>query len=126
MYSGSFLNLFHNLFGYLDTRPTAKELCDNDNTYLPIPLSMEENEWYRTNFHGTFKWLGISGDDWETTGVWQGDDGTEITWFNWLPRHPTTGGSENYISLGQGNGEWNNVSKDGRWNTGHIHCVYNL
>ena len=29
-------------------------------------------------------------------------------------------------SLGQGNGEWNNVSKDGRWNTGHTHCVYKL
>ena len=118
--------IFDESFDYPDIRPTAKELCDNDNTYLPIPRSLEENEWYRWNFHGTSKWLGISGDDWEKTGVWKGDDGTDITWFNWLSRHPTTGGSENFVSLGQGNGEWNNVSKDGRWNTGHTHCVYKI
>ena len=121
------MNPFHNLlFGYLDKRPIAKELCDNDNTYLPIPRTQEENQWYRTNFSGMFKWLGITGDNWETTGVWTGDDGTEITWFNWFPGHPTTGRSENYISLAQGNGEWNNVSKDGRWNTAETHCVYKL
>ena len=119
--------IFDEPFGYLGIRPTAKTLCDNDNTYLPIPRSLEENEWYRNNFHGTSKWLGISGDDdWETSGVWKGDDGTDITWFNWLSRHPTTGGSENYVSLGRGDGKWNNVSKDGRWNTGHTHCVYKL
>ena len=101
-------------------------LCDHDNAILPIPRSQEENEWYRTNFDDQYVftvWLGITKVG--TTGLWQGDDGSDISWFNWRSNNPKSGNDEPNVQYSKGSGEWTNVSLDNQQNNwAHTYCVF--
>ena len=72
-------------------------------------------------------WLGISDEIQE--GVWLGDDGNPITWFNWNHGEPNNwAGGEHWVEM-----ELNSGSRASRWNdffsvaipTGRIHLREN-
>lgn len=72
----------------------AEEICENENSYLPVPLSAEENKflltlgmrhnWLALQIHKPI-WLGIT----ETADQqWVTDHGDGVNWFNWNKDEP--------------------------------------
>ena len=97
----SFGDIFYKHYGSM-SRTEGAELCASENATLPIPQSAEENAFYA--IWGGYRWLGIS--DSEHEGVWMGDDGFAIEWFNWNRGEPNNDkGVEHGVEI-----------KDGYWN----------
>ena len=96
------------------TKADAKAQCAKDGATLPMPLSKEENDFYRgLHTSGDDIWLGIS--DEATEGVWVRDDGTEqpssfMDWHSSQPNIGSQGETEDGAIISLADDKWHDVS----------------
>ena len=90
------------------TKADAMAQCAQDGATLPMPLSKEENDFYREiSQSDDHIWIGIS--DEATEGVWLRDDGLQPSFMNWHEGQPNTGSdgeSEDGVILNQVDNAW--------------------
>lgn len=90
---GSFFYKYHGDQLYVNKK-MAEEICENENSFLPVPLTAEENQflltlgmrhnWLAVQIHRKI-WLGIT----ETADKqWLTVQGNSVKWFNWSEDEP--------------------------------------
>ena len=112
-----FGEIFYKRYGRMKISD-GRKTCKDDGANLPIPKSAEQNKFFK-RFLGGDMWLGMTDENNE--GVWIGDDGVVLDWFNWDSGEPNNG------FQGEHNVE---MYDDGFWNdkgdhvTRNINCVF--
>ena len=92
----------------------AKAQCEADGSFLAIPRSQAENDFFAGLISSVSNviWIGIN--DIEQEGSFVAVDGSEISWTNWGSGGPNDDTSRNGVALVNGNWYENNV--DSRYN----------
>ena len=92
----------------------AKAQCEADGSFLAIPRSQAENDFFGGLISHTPNviWIGIN--DIEKEGSFVGVDGSEISWTNWGSGGPNYDTSRNGVVQVFGN--WYEDNVDSRYN----------
>ena len=99
-------------------RVNARDTCQDHGANLPIPRSAEQNEFY-ANLFGGFMWLGMT--DEANEGIWIGDDGEIIDWFNWNRGEPNNDNPGEHAVEMPHHGFWNDKTADTERD---VNCVF--
>ena len=85
----------------------AKAQCESDGSFLAIPRSEAENEFFASLIPNENFWIGIN--DIEQEGSFVGVDGSEISYTNWRSGQPNGGVDQNGVEIWNGlyYGTWN-------------------
>ena len=76
----------------------AKAQCKSDGTYLAIPRSSAENNFFAGLVpFGTGIWIGIN--DIKKEGRFVADDGRPISWTKWTPGQPDNHDNEDAVEI---------------------------
>ena len=108
-----FYKIFHEQMNFTD----AKARCESDGTFLTIPRSKTENDFFadliisdETDDTDTDMWIGIH--DFIQEGTFVAVNGQAISYTNWYPSEPNDQGGEDAVELRlRDNGRWNDVAK---------------
>ena len=75
----------------------AKAQCESDGTFLAIPTTETENDFFAWLIPNENFWIGIN--DIEKEGSFVADNGREVSWTNWGPGEPNGGTNENAVEI---------------------------
>ena len=92
----------------------AKAQCESDGSFLAIPRSEAENEFFASLIPNENFWIGIN--DIEQEGSFVGVDGSEISYTNWRSGQPNGGTNKNGVAISSYTGE----ADYGRWYTERV------
>ncbi|XP_026986066.1 C-type lectin domain family 10 member A [Sagmatias obliquidens] len=90
--------------------PEAEKYCQQEDAYLVVINSREEQDFVQAHIGSSYTWMGLSDLD----GVWKWADGTdyETNFKNWKPGQP-----DDWQGHGLGGGEdCAHFHPDGKWN----------
>ena len=86
----------------------AKAQCESDRTFLAIPRSEAENDFFAGLVPDEHIWIGIN--DIEQEGSFVAVDGREISWTNWGTGEPNGDANENAVEIRTNFGNvWNDI-----------------
>ena len=87
----------------------AKARCESDGTFLAIPKSKTENDFFAGLIKADDFWIGIN--DIEKEGNFVAVDGTDLSYENWHPFEPNDDSSDDGVEIRWwDNGRWNDVT----------------
>ena len=104
-------NLFYKIYITNLNYGDAKAQCESDGTFLAIPRSQAENDFFAGLFPNEIFWIGIN--DIEQEGSFVAVDGREVSWTNWSPNQPSGVGSNGEDEDGVEISTWDGTR---RWN----------
>ena len=93
-----FGTFFYKVYDKMDYT-SAQNTCKQDGAVLPVPRSIEENEYFGTlgRNHEKHIWLGIN--DIVNEGEFVDNDGVPISFTNWNTNQPDNIGDEDAVEL---------------------------
>ena len=107
-WGNSFFKIYNAKMNYDD----AKAQCESDGTFLAIPRSQDENDFffdiYSRDGIGGGVWIGIN--DIKHEGLFMGVDESKISWTNWNYGEPNDAGGEDGVEMSHYSGGWNDVN----------------
>ena len=100
-------NLSYKIYSTRMEYGDAKAQCEADGSFLAIPRSEAENDFFASLVPNENIWIGIN--DIEQEGSFVGVDGSEISWTNWFSGEPNNWNDEDGVAISS----YTNVN--GRW-----------
>ena len=90
-------NLFYKIYSTSLNYGNAKAQCESDGTFLAIPRSETENDFFAGLIPNENFWIGIN--DIEQEGSFVAVNGREVSWTHWRTGEPNGGTNENAVEI---------------------------